>query len=362
MSVDVVEQVRRLVESFDELVDDVSTDEVLQRVGGPEPVEPARPPRRAFTIDDRSGWRRFSVAAAVVLVGGLVGALAWANADPSVPSSDTPPPANQTPPSQVTVPNDFGPADVVGTWVVTRRADGADDPGAQTFVPMASPLPTYRFDDDGTVSAFDGCNSLKAPWSFTDGMFTKPEVTSITVATSAMLCAYSDGNVNPTVGPSPERLESIDGTITMVFDDEVGTTAHAQRLSDLPTPQSLAGSSWILAINGPDIGVHFARDGTVEFRDGTTTCAVGSYTYDAAVLVLDLDASPDQCPQARLDELTGNPLEVASFSDDYMADTILLVPATGGAVRLFPASASTESTAQSSDTATASTANTIAGG
>ncbi len=370
MSVDVVEQVRRLVEAFDEAVDDVSTDEVLQRVGGSEPGEPPHPPRRALKIDDRSEWRRLSVAAAaVVLVGGLVGALVWVNADRSGPSSDTAPPATQTPPSlpsQVTVPSDFGTADIVGTWIVTRRAHGVDDAGAQTFVPMTSPLPTYRFDNDGTVSAFDGCNSLVAPWSFTDGRFTTPEVTSVTVAASAMLCAYSDGNLRPTVGPSPQRLESIDGTITMVFDDQDGTTAHAQPLSDLPTPQVLAGSSWILAVDGPDIGVRFDRDGMVEFREGTTTCAAGSYTYGAGVLVLDLNASPDQCPQAPLDDLTARPLEVASFSDDYMADTILLVPATGGAVRLFPESVSTttEVTARgdSSDTSPANTVDTGAGG
>src|SRR5687767_6990292 len=100
MSVDVVEQVRRLVESFDEVVDDVSTDEVLQRVGGSEPGEPPHPPRRALNIDDPSGWRRFNAAAATVaLVGGLVGALVWVNADRSSPSSDTSPPPTQTPPS-----------------------------------------------------------------------------------------------------------------------------------------------------------------------------------------------------------------------------------------------------------------------
>jgi uncharacterized membrane protein len=542
MSVDVVEQVRRLVESFDEFVDDLSTDEVIQRVSGvSEFREPPPSPPTASVLGDRSGWRRLGLAAAaVLLVGGLVGALVWVNADRSAPSTDTPPPATrataptaslgefvwpapprgyttlddlvaafttevlawgpsetgrlgdtndrpqpqaltlvnerlggsvlviaipspdgwgfvqigdgglsasvdegetvalrftsaprtessslearlsdgttinatatapgrvelpesvrladlvsalvvdfdeqgnaigatggtfasndaQTPsptPPQLTDPRNFAAADVVGTWVVTRRERSLDDTGTKAFVPMASPLPAYRFHDDGTVSGFDGCNSLVAPWTFIDGAFTTTEVTNATAAASAIDCEDSDGNPLPTVGPPPERLELIDGTITMVFTDEDGITAHAQRLSDLPTPRRLAGSTWILAVEGPDITVHFGRDGTVEFRVDTTTCAAGSYTYDADVLVLDLDASPDQCPEARLNELTGHPLEVASFSDDYLADTILLVPPTGGAVRLFPESATSESTAHadSSDTAAANTVDTVAGG
>jgi heat shock protein HslJ len=331
MSVDVVDQLRRLVESFDEFVDDVTTDEVVQRVGGS-----AHPAPSALDRDDRSGWRRFSlVAAAVLLVGGLVAALVWVNADRSSPSSSTSPPVTQ----------DSTGMEFLGTWVVTRRQQNVDDAGSQMFVPLASPLPTYRFEPDGTVSGFDGCNSSVAPWSFNEGEFTTSELTNATAAVSTISCEDSDGNPLPTIGPSPERLELIDGAITMVFDGEDGMTAHAQRLSDLPTPRGLAGSSWILAVDGPDIAVNFGRDGTVEFRDDTVTCAAGSYTYDPGVLVLDLDATPHGCPDARLDELTPSPLEVASFSDNYMADTILLVPATGGAVRLFPESASTEDTA-----------------
>ncbi len=541
MPVDVVEQVRRLVESFDEFVDDLSTDEVVQRVSaGSDSREPAHPTPADRSLDDRSSWRRFSLAAAaVVLVGGLVGALVWVNADRSTPSSDTPPPATQatvpagslgqfvwpapprgyatlddlitaftaevlawdpsdtervgdtnnqpqpqaltlvnepvggnvlviaipspqgwgfvqigeglsasvddgdtvavefastphaasssiearlsdgttitatatspgtfelpesvrlealvsalvvefdeqdnaiaatggtfasndaqTPPSlpsQVTVRRNFGTADVVGTWMVTRQERSVDDAASKMFVPLASPLPTYRFDNDGTVSGFDGCNFGVAPWSFTDGRFTTTELTNATAAASTILCEDSDGNPLPTVGPSPERLELIDGTVTMVFSDDDGITAHAQRLSDLPTPQGLAGSSWILAVDGPDVTVHFGRDRAVEFRDETTACAAGQYTYNAGVLVL--DASLYQCTEARLDELTASPLAVASYSDDYMADTILLVPETGGAIRLFPesASTSTEVTARgdSSDTSTANTVDTVAGG
>jgi hypothetical protein len=519
MSVDVAEQVRRLVESFDEFVDDLSTDEVLQRVGGvsesgePAPSTPPTTSRRS----NRSSWRRFSVAAAaVILVGGLVGALVWVNADRSTPSSDAPPPATQattpaaslgefvwpapprgyttlddlvtafmtevlawapadtervgdtndrrepqaltlvnerlganvvvlaipspegwgfvqvgdgglsasvdedetvtveftptrgsvsssietrfsdgsamsstavtpgtvelpesirltelvsalvvdfddqgnvisvtggtfatdeaqTPsptPPQGTGPGSFRADDVLGTWVVTRREQPVDDTGSRAFVPMASPLPTYRF-DDGTVSGFDGCNFVVSPWSFTDGSFTTTELTNATAAATTIGCDGSDGNPLPTVGPSPERLELIDGSITMVFEDEDGIAAHAQRLSDLPTPQRLAGSSWILAVDGPDITVHFGRNGTVEFREDATACAAGRYMLDAGVLDLDLDAPLHECTDARLDELTESPLEVVSFSDDYLADTILLVPETGGAVRLFPESAST---------------------
>jgi hypothetical protein len=532
MPVDVIEQVQHLVEAFDEFVDDVSTDEVLQRVGGVSdagaPADPEAPPPHGA---GRAGWRRFGlVAAAVVLVAGLVGALVWVSADRSTPSSDAPPqtgatvptvplgdfvwpapprgyttlddlvtafttevlawdPADtdrvgefndqpqpqaltlvnerlggnvvviaipspqgwgfvqvgngglnasvdddqtvalrytpstrsasstvearltdgttvtltastgrlelpesvrvgelvsalvvefdeqgnviaatgrtyapsdpQTPPTlpvQPAVPNSFDTVDVVGTWIVTRHERSVDDTGAKAFVPLASPLPTYRFDDDGTLSGFDGCNSMVARWSFTDGRFTTPEVTNATAAASTIRCEDSTGIPLPTVGPSPERLERIDGTITMVFTDQDGNNAHAQRLSDLPTPQQLAGSSWILAVEGPDVTVQLRHDGTVDFREDTTTCAAGSYTYDAGVLELDLEAAVDQCPDARLDELTANRLNVAVFSDDYMADTILLVPATGGAIRLFPADG------DSSDTATASPIETVDGG
>jgi hypothetical protein len=229
----------------------------------------------------------------------------------------------------------FSRADVVGTWIVTQREHSVDDTGSKAFVPMASPLPTYRFDNDGTLSGFDGCNSLVAPWTFTDGQFTSSEVTNATAAASTILCEDSNGNILPTVGPRPQRLESIDGTTTMVFTDD-DITAHAQRLSDLPTPRSLGGSHWILAVDGPDVTIRFTADGTVEFADDTTRCATGTYTYNTGVLILDVEAAPDQCPHARLDQLVGHPLDVATFSDHYATDTILLVPPSGGTTRLFP--------------------------
>ncbi len=339
MSVDVIEQVRRLVESFEEFVDDLSTEEIGRPLGGTSDSDgathPTPPPPN---LEDQSGRRRFGLAAAAaVLVAGLVGALLLVNADRSTPPA--------------TVPSSFSTADVDGTWIVTRQERQVDDAGSKGFVPLASPLPTYTFDNDGTLSAFDGCNSIVASWSFTDGEFA---VTDVTTAAAPTSCEDSDGTAAPIVEPPPTRLESIHGTTNMVFIDQDRITAHAQRLSDLPTPQRLAGSSWILAVDGPDVSVQFGRDGTIEFREDTMTCATGLYTYDAGVLVLHLDPAIDECSDAPLDELSASPLIVAYFSDAYVADTILLVPETGGAVRLFPASGF------SRDTATASTVVTVA--
>lgn len=272
-----------------------------------------------------------AVAAAMVVAGCGAGDDALSPADSTVGGGS----------SRTVIPS-FGRTDVVGTWIVTRREHGVDEADTRVFVPMASPLPTYRFDADGSLSGFDGCNSHVAPWSFTSGRFTTTESTNATAAATAILCEDSNGHQLPTVGPSPERLEQMDGTIIMVFAGEDGITAHAQRLSDLSTPPALAGSTWILAIDGPDVTVEFGRDDRVEFRDDTSTCAAGSYTYDVGVLVLDLETTPDQCPGAGLDARTQRRLEVASYTDRYVADTILLVPATGGAVRLFPASAYSE--------------------
>jgi hypothetical protein len=97
MPIDVLEQVRQLAEAFDEYVDDVSIDDVIGDTDGIGREEPPPTRLRSDLGHDRA-WRRYGVAAAaVLLVAGLVTALAWIDRGGSKHTSSSPPPLTEAP-------------------------------------------------------------------------------------------------------------------------------------------------------------------------------------------------------------------------------------------------------------------------
>lgn len=272
MPVDVVEQVRRLVEAFDELVDDVSADEVVQRVsGGTDSREPTHPtPERS---PDRSSWRRVSLAAAaVVLVAGLVGALVWVNADRSTPSSETPPPT-----AQATVP-----AGSLGqvVWPVPPRgyATLEDLIGAFTAEVLAwDPSDTARVGDANDqsqpqvltlVNEVVGGDVLviavPSPqgWGFVqigEGLSASVDegesvavefVSTQSAASSSIEARLSDGTTVTATATSPGRfelpeavrLEEVVSALVVEFDEQgnvIAATGGMFASSDLQTPSTL---------------------------------------------------------------------------------------------------------------------------
>ncbi len=83
MSTNVREQLRQLADAFDEFVGDVTVDDVLGHAGATGGAEDSAWLRsEADDSADRPAWRRFALAAAVLLlVAGLAGALALADRD-----------------------------------------------------------------------------------------------------------------------------------------------------------------------------------------------------------------------------------------------------------------------------------------
>ena len=94
MSTNVREQLRQLTEAFDEFVDDVTIDNVLghEALTGSD-LDSAWIESEVDDSAERPAWRRFGLAAAVLLlVAGLAGALAIADrgGPESSPSADSP--------------------------------------------------------------------------------------------------------------------------------------------------------------------------------------------------------------------------------------------------------------------------------
>ena len=95
MSTAVHEQIRQLAAAFDECVDDLTIDEVRGRDTPTiafDDIE--RPSQTVHVLETTPSSRTLGIAAAwVLLVAGLVGALAWIGRDGSAPTATTPPTA-----------------------------------------------------------------------------------------------------------------------------------------------------------------------------------------------------------------------------------------------------------------------------
>jgi heat shock protein HslJ len=282
-------------------------DRVLDAWRGRALVDVAeRPPQR------RRVWPLLAGAAAAlaVLVAGLV-VLGGSDQPPGQVPSDTS--------ASTTVST---PGDVVGVWVVTEF-DG---------VPIASPLPTYRFSADGTVSGFDGCNRVATTWSLEAGQLRFGET-----YTTLITCEDSDGTPLPTVAPGGARIETIDGTVTMLFDREAAT-ARARRVGDLEHPARLRGTTWTLGVDGPDVRLRFGDDLTAGVDD-VDDCGRTSYTYQDGSLQLGrLEGAGTACVGTHLSDFDTVQTVVVNYTDAY-SPSILLVPPTGGAIRLVPGAA-----------------------
>lgn len=258
----------------------------------------------------RVWWLLVPAALVALLVAGLIGAA----------GRDRPAAPNDTP---VSGSSGGTPADVVGTWIVTEL-DG---------VPLPSPLPMYHFKVGtgvggvGVVSGFDGCNSFAANWSIDGGRLRFEDGGSTTA-----LCLDSDGSPVPTVSPVGGRIETIDGTTTLLLENNSGT-ARGRRIGDLSSPASLRGTAWILGLDGPDVSLHF-DDQLIADIDGVG-CGRTSYTFRDGALRLDRFEGADASCVSALEGFEELRIDVAELTDAY-SPSIVLVPPTGGAMRLFP--------------------------
>jgi len=251
-------------------------------------------------------WPLFVAAAvATVVVAGLV---VLADRDRPAGPSDT-----------STVPS--ASSDIVGVWFVTEL-DG---------VPLRSPLPTYRFTDDGAVSGFDGCNRFATTGSVDGGSLRVGEV-----AASAAISCVEDGAPVPTVSLSGAVLELADGSDTMVIRGE--GTARAWRADALASPSRLEGGTWVYGLHGEDLRLQF-RDDLTAGVDEADDCGRASYTYTDGTLQLGpFEGDRATCPRGSLGalySLDGLQLQVVEFADAY-SESIVLVTPTNLAVRLFP--------------------------
>ncbi len=93
MSTAVREQIRQLTAAFDEVVDDITVEEVRGRVGPPILLDQAEEPTgEVLAIGSRPSAQRLSIAAVWVLLAvGVVGALIWVERNGSAPSATQPP-------------------------------------------------------------------------------------------------------------------------------------------------------------------------------------------------------------------------------------------------------------------------------
>jgi len=137
MSTNVHDQIHQLTEAFDEFVTELSIDELVGNAAAPpEPISPAWPEPELHDFASPAPQRRFVLtAAAVLLIAGLVGALAWINRRPEAPTASAPP-ATEAP--AVTP----APSDVPGT-ISAEQADAMFPYGPLDFATTAEQLPLW---------------------------------------------------------------------------------------------------------------------------------------------------------------------------------------------------------------------------
>jgi hypothetical protein len=279
----------------------------------------------------RATWAIAAVAVAAVGVGVFV---ASRGDDRSMVTSQTTSPPDAV--SSHTTVTGLTSLDVAGLWVFPRRSVPTSDGNrVGTGVPLPSPLPAYRYEPDGTVHGFDGCNQTSQGWELVNGQLQAPPAPKNTKVSTAALCLDSTGNAPITVPAVPNTLSVLGGVPTLSHSNPDGSTAHGIRVDDLPSPSTLAGTSWVLAVDGDDLTISFRDDGTVELTTDVASCSTGRYDYIDRLVELELSEPDPGCGDHQLGVLTSGPLLVTSPSDLYTAGSLLLA-SERGAVRLFP--------------------------
>lgn len=281
-----------------------------------------------------AAWAVTGAAVLVASAGLLV--VTQPERSPTLPL-ETPPPAPATASatgSAVTSGN------VAGLWVFATRAVPVDEYRVGTGWPLPSPLAAYRYESDGTARGFDGCNQTTQAWELVDGQLQTPAAPHATGGSTAALCVDSSGNTPLTIPAVPHAMSVLGGVPTLLHSNADGSTARAVRVEDLPAPEALGGTTGVLAIDGVDLTISFLDDGTVELTTGVASCSAGRYRYADRHLQLNLSTPQPACANRQLGVLMSGPLQVASYSDGYAADTLLLA-SERGAVRLFPPGTST---------------------
>lgn len=167
MAMDVVEQIRQLTAAFDEFVVDVGVDEVIARGEGTAPTgDPGWNQSRREVIDNGSPRTRLGlVAAAVLLVGGLVGALTWIGRGGSDSTDSTTPMADVVE-SPATTPASDGSAAELASPLTAMRSRLTNQADTELFVVQATAGSYWRL---ATLAEFDGTT-----WGFPQTPLTQP--------------------------------------------------------------------------------------------------------------------------------------------------------------------------------------------
>ena len=147
MSTALREQIRQLTTAFDQVVEEITVDEVRRRNRGPSAVtEDEHGAELLITTGQRPRSRWLSIAAAAVLIVGVVGSLMWLNRNrptPSASPSTSAPPASAPSSTTVVTRGDtvpYGPLDYATTeqelpmWPL---ANVSDPPATTTGYGMA---------------------------------------------------------------------------------------------------------------------------------------------------------------------------------------------------------------------------------
>jgi hypothetical protein len=295
-------------------------------------------------VSVRDGGRRrlawaVSAATVVVVIGGAGVFVATRDDDGSRVTG-------QATPLSAASGTSLNPGDVVGLWVFASRAVQVDANRVGTGWPMPSPLPAYRYEPDGTVRGFDGCNETTRGWELANGRLQAPPAPNNTGAATAALCVDSAGNPPLTVSAVPNAVSVRGGIVTLQHLNADGSTARGVRVDDLPSPAALADTSWFLAVDGDDVTISFGSNGTVELKTDVTICATGRYRFTDRVVEIELSAPQPGCADRQLSVLTSGPLAAVWYSPgpllpgprrrDREGDDTLLLASERGAVRLFP--------------------------
>ena len=226
-------------------------------------------------------------------------------------------------------------SDVVGLWVFERRAVQVDEHHVGTGWPLHSPLPAHRYEPDGTVHGFDGCIQTTETWELVDGTVQTPLAPNNTGGATADQCLDKTGNAVMAISAVPNAVSVFRGVPTLVHSNADGSTAIAVRVDGLPSPATLAGTSWTMAIDGDDLTISFRNDDTVDLATDAAACSSGRYDYADRLIEVVLSGTESGCGDQQLTVLTSGPLLVTTGSDAYGAGTLLLA-SDRGAVRLVP--------------------------
>ena len=170
----------------------------------------------------------------------------------------------------------------------TRRHDGTGrgrhvggDRDGRAATPV--PLPTYDFmlganAETGVVTGFNGCGGVAGTWGLDDGQLH----VSIDTGGGGQPCAYHGATTPLALPDDGASMASLDGELVMRLGDDGDTIAH--RVDGLSPPSSLASSSWLFPVDGPDLTVAFEAGAALLVSVDTTTCTTGAYRFDGTTL------------------------------------------------------------------------------